>query len=169
MRLKFKDRPVRTGGIMQTLLMVSVVLITLAVVAQAGVLVAMYLMSRRLADKAESMMNESRKIMAPLESVTNNLKAVADDLGRTGQVAREQALHIQEIVSETQQSIRGQVAEVRTAVRDTIDEARAVVMRPIRHYSAIAVGISEGIRTFLFGRTRHKDTNVRVDPEHPAA
>ena len=58
--------------------MVAVVVITLAVVAQAGVLLAMYLLSRRIASKLELLMDESRKLIAPLESITNNLKAVAD-------------------------------------------------------------------------------------------
>jgi ATP-dependent Clp protease ATP-binding subunit ClpA len=154
---------------METLLMVAVVLITLAVIAQAGVLVAMYLMSRRLADKAETLMDDSRKVMAPMESVTNNLKTVADDLAQTGQIAREQVLHVQEMVTETQQNIRGQVSEVRDAVRETVQEARVVVMRPIRHYSALAVGISEGIRTFFFGPKPRRKNKSRVEEEHPAA
>jgi biopolymer transport protein ExbB/TolQ len=154
---------------MQTLLMVAVVLITLAVIVQAGVLIAMYLMSRRLAGKAETLMNDSRRIMTPLESVASNLKTVADDLAETGKIARAQVLHVQEIVTETQQSIRGQINEVRSAVRDTVDEARSTVMRPIRHYAAIATGVAEGLRTFLFGRRQPRETKVRAEEEHPAA
>src|SRR5437867_6833866 len=158
-----------TGGIMQTLLMVAVVLITLAVIVQAGVLIAMYLMSRRLAGKAEMLMDDSRKIMTPLESVTSNLKIVAEDLAEAGKIARAQAVHVQEIVTEAQQSIQGQINEVRNAVRDTVDEARATVMRPIRHYAAIATGIAEGVRTFLFGRQQPRETKARAEKEHPAA
>jgi hypothetical protein len=154
---------------METLLVAAIVLITLAVITQAGILVAMYLMSRRLADKAETLMNESRRIMTPLESITANLKVISEDLAATGQIARDQALRVQDLVNETQQNIRGQVDEVRTVVRDTVEEARTIVMRPIRQYSAIAVGISEGIRTFLFGRKRPRDGESRPDTEHPAA
>ena len=155
---------------MNTLLMVAVVLIALAVVAQAGVLVAMYLMSRRLATKAETLMDDSRKLMAPLESITGNLKTLSNDLAETGKIAREQVLHVQEVVTETQDAIRGQMFEVRERVLDTVDEARDVVMRPVRHYSAIACGIAVGLRTF-FSRPRQQPSteDVGEEPRWPAA
>lgn len=146
--------------------MVAVVVITLAVVAQAGVLLAMYLLSRRIAAKLELLMEESSKLIAPLESITNNLKAVAEDLGQTAQIAREQVLRVQSIVSETHENIRTQLHDVRERVLDTVDEARATVMRPIRHSSAIALAFAEGVRTFFFGSKREQG---KTSEEHPAA
>ena len=145
--------------------MVAVVVITLAVVAQAGVLLAMYLLSRRIASKLELLMDESRKLIAPLESITNNLKAVADDLGHTAQIAREQVLRVQAIVNETRENIRTQLHDVRERVLVTVDEARETVMRPIRHYSAIALAFAEGVRTFFFG----KREQGKAPGERPAA
>ena len=153
---------------METLLIVAVVLIALAVLAQAGVLIAMYLMSRRIAGKAEMLMDDSRRLMVPLESITNNLKTVATDLSETGKIARAQAMHVQEIVTESHQSIREQIAEVRGVVKDTVQEARAIVLRPIRHYSAIAIGVSEGIRTF-FRRKPKTEVVIEEQREFPAA
>jgi hypothetical protein len=150
---------------MDTLLMVAVVVITLAVVAQAGVLLAMYLLSRRVTGKVEVLMDESRRLMAPLESITSNLKAVSDDLVHTGEIAREQILHIQEIVNETREDIRTQLGDVRERVLDTVDEARETVMRPIRQYSAIALAIAEGVRTLFRGRTQE----IKINEERPAA
>src|SRR4030095_12832355 len=123
---------------MNSLLMVAIVLIALAILAQAGVLVAMCLMARRLATKAETLLDDSRRLMAPLESITGNLKTLSNDLTETGKIAREQVLHVQEVVTETQDAIRGQVFEVRKRVLDTVDDARDLVMRQTRHYSAIA-------------------------------
>jgi hypothetical protein len=150
---------------MDTLLMVAVVLITLAVVAQAGVLIAMYMMSRRVAAKAEALMDDGRRIMQPMETVTGNLKAVADDLGETGKIARSQVLHVQDFVKDTETSVRHDIAQIRERVFDTVDEASDSVMRPIRHFSAIASGIAEGIRVF-FGQRRDETT---TEEEHPAA
>src|ERR1041385_2643993 len=117
------------GGTMQTLLIVAVVVIALAVITQAGVLLAMYLLSRRVTEKMEGLMDESLKLMAPLESITSNLKAVSNDLAQTGELAREQVQHIHEIITETRANIRTQLLDVRERVIDTVDEARAVVMR----------------------------------------
>src|SRR5262249_34840775 len=122
------------GEFMETLLMVAVVVMTLAVVAQAGVLLGVDLLSRRIGAQLELLMEESRRLIAPLESITNNLKAVAEDLGQTAQIAREQVLRVQSIVNETRDNIRTQLHDVRERVLDTVDEARATVMRPIRRY-----------------------------------
>ena len=151
---------------METLLMVAVVVIALAVVTQAGVLLAMYLLARRITGKLELLMDESRKLIAPLESITNSLKAVADDLGRTAQIAREQVLRVQSIVNETRENIRTQLHDVRERVLDTVDEARETVMRPVRHYSAIALAFAEGVRTFFGGDRRQQG---KSGDERPAA
>jgi predicted nucleic acid-binding Zn-ribbon protein len=163
---------------METLLMVAVVLTALAIIAQAGILIAMYLMSRRLATKAETLMNESQKLMAPLETITSNLKSVSNDLTHTSKMAREQMLQVQGLVSETHQNVRNQIAEIRELVLDTVDEARTVVMKPVREYSAIASGIAEGVRT-LFGRKQKAEpvletpeivaTEIIIERQEPAA
>jgi hypothetical protein len=154
---------------METLLMVAVVLIALAIIAQAGVLIAMYLLSRRIAAKAETLMDDSRRLMTPLEAIANNLKTVANDLSEAGKIARTQALQVQDFVTESKQTIRGQMAEVRNVVTDTVHDARVLVLRPFRQYSAIAIGITEGIRTFFFGRKPKGTEAVAEERRFPAA
>ena len=153
---------------MNTLLMIAVVFIALAVIVQAGVFVAMYLLSRRVVGKTELLMNESRKLLRPLELITSDLKSVSGDLSATGKIARHQAIHIQQIVTETHESVRRQIADVRTAVQETMDEARLVAMRPVREYSAIAMGIAAAVNTF-FGRKRPKEPDSAFEAEPPAA
>src|SRR5262245_25142347 len=121
---------------METLLMVAVVLIALSVIVQAGVLVAMYLMSRKMSDKADVLMNDARRLMVPLESVTSDLKSISNDLSETGKIARAQMQEMQGMITETRDNIRGQMFEIRERLLDTVDEARDIVMRPLRHYSA---------------------------------
>ena len=159
---------------MNTLLMVAVVLIALAVIAQAGVLIAMYLMSRRLSGKVELLLNDGKRLMPHFESITTNLKTVSEDLTETGKIARTQATHVQKIVADTHANIRDQISEVRNSLIDSIEEARSVAMRPIRQYSAIALGISEGIRTLLFGRREKKIVKEEIiveekERQYPAA
>lgn len=160
---------------METLLVVAIVLIALAIIIQAGMLTGMYLLSRRLTDKAELLMNESQRLIAPLESITGNLKSVTNDLAETGKLAHSQVLQMQRGLNETQANIRAHIAEVREMVLDSIDEARTVVMRPVRQYSAIAMGIAEGIRALFRGRQKEPaDTGVVVEEftvkdENPAA
>jgi hypothetical protein len=150
---------------METLLMVAVVLIAVAVITQAGVLIGMYLMSRRLTTKAEALMDDSRKLLAPVELITNNLRIVSEDLMEAGKIAHEQALEMQALAVETQTTIRHEIEEVRARVMDTVDEARITVMKPLREYSAIAAGIAEGVRTFF----RRRPAETTIEEERPAA
>src|SRR2546428_13070142 len=108
---------------METVLMVAVVVITLAVIAQAGVLLAMYMLSRRLTGKVEVLMNESQKLITPLESITSNLKAVSDDLAETGQIARRQRLQIQNLTRDTREEIPLQFPHFPERVGDTVAAA----------------------------------------------
>jgi hypothetical protein len=162
------------GDFMNTLLMVAIVLIALAVLAQAGVLIGMYLMSRRITVKAEALMDDSRKLIAPLESITSNLKTVSEDLTEAGRIAREQVVEMQEFVSETQSKIREDVNEIREIVLHTVDQARGIVMRPIRQGSAIASGIAAGVRTFFSRKPKPEepiemDLLIEKDRNFPAA
>ena len=70
------------------------------------------------------------------------------------------------IVNETRENIRTQLHDVRERVLDTVDEARETVMRPVRHYSAIALAFAEGVRTFFFGGKREQ---AKTPGERPAA
>jgi flagellar basal body-associated protein FliL len=147
-------------GTMEILLMVAVVVVTIAIVVQAGVLLSMYFMSRRVTDKVDLLMTETQRLMEPVESITRNLKTVSDDLAETGKLAHQQMLHIQQMT-----------AEVRDIVMHTVDEARHTVMRPILQYSALASAIAEGVRTFFSRRTQTTETHTDLQQErqHPAA
>jgi ABC-type transporter Mla subunit MlaD len=155
---------------MQTLLIVAIVVIALAVITQAGVLAAMYLLSRKVTDKVQGLIDESQKLMAPLESITSDLKAVSNNLAQTGELAREQIVQIQGVIAETRTNIRTQLNDVCERVLNTVDEARETVMRPIRQYAAIANAVAEGIRTFFRGRKDEVEIQeIEIREEHPAA
>ena len=142
---------------MNTLLVIAVVLTALAILVQAGVLVAMYLMSRRL-------VNNVNRLTAPLESITGNLKAASDDLTEVGKVAREQAHRAEQLLREAQENLRIEIADFRERILDNVEEARQTVMRPLRQWSAIALAVAEGVRTFFSKRPTTRD-----EREHPAA
>src|SRR5215467_11648842 len=101
---------------MQILLIVAIIVVALGVIAQTGVLIAMYLMSRRISGTAEGLMNDAR---GPMESIIRNLKTVSNELAETGKITRTQAEHLQDTVTESQLSIRGHIGEVRGVVMDT--------------------------------------------------
>jgi hypothetical protein len=151
---------------MDTLLMVAVVLIALAIIVQAGVLVSMYLMSRRVTSNVERLMADTRQLMTPLEAVTSNLKTVSEDLTEVSKTVRLQVTRIEGLLNEARETLYLQMTDVKDRVTDSIQEARAVVMRPIRQWSAIISGVAEGVRTF-FGRKSEVRDELKVEVEFP--
>ena len=152
---------------MDTLLMVAVVLIALAIVVQAGVLVGMYLMSRRLTDKVNGLVDESRTLIGPLETTTANLKEASEEFVEMGKIGRDQAHRVASTVNETRETIRLEVEDIRDRIVGTVDEARHTLLRPLRQWAAVALGVAEGVRT-LFGRTSTEPADT-VKQETPAA
>jgi hypothetical protein len=133
---------------METLLTVAVIVTALAIITQAGLLLAMYILSRRLTAKADLIMDESRRVITPLQSVTDNLKNASNHAAESGKVAHAQMLHIQDMVNETHENIRGHM----------------------RQYGAFADAVAEVLRTLFKARkTERSERESIVEDDRPAA
>src|SRR5262249_54923654 len=117
------------GGTMDTLLILAIIVITLSIAVEAGILVAMYLLSRRVANNVNGLVNESHKLMAPMERVAVNFKSTSEDVAHIGKHARRQIQH---------------------------------AMTPVREWSAIATGVTVGLKTF-FKRRKTRFERVEED------
>jgi hypothetical protein len=158
---------------MDTLLVAAIIITTVAVLAQAGALIAMYVMARRVADNVNGLVNESQKLMVPLNRVTANLQTVSEDLVEMGKDARVELQHVKAIVAETETIVREEVLDLRTRLNETVDEVQSRVTAPLRHWSALATGVSAGIRHFFSGRRAPQTSNEELinirDRNFPAA
>ena len=130
---------------MEGLLTVFVALTALAVVTPAGVLVAIYLMSKRLSDQVDRFMKETRAIMAPLGSVTENLQAASANIVEIGIVAREQFRRVETMVTDTGEALQVQIERFDRVGKDVADRINATadivqesVIRPVREVAARA-------------------------------
>jgi hypothetical protein len=146
---------------METLLVLAIIIMTVAVVIQAGVLVAMYLLSRRVASNVNGLVSESQKLMTPAEVIANNLKSASDNIAEIGKNAREDVHRVEETLKETGDTLRMTVEDVRRHINDTAADVHKVVMAPVREWSAIARGIAVGIRTFFTRRPNHSAAEPR--------
>jgi hypothetical protein len=147
---------------MDTLLVMAIVVTALAILVQAGVLVAMYLMSRRISARVERLIHESHHLMAPMETVTQNLKFMSADLADFGKVARHQVVQVDSMMTETREALTRITTDVRTQVGAGIERLEATVMRPVHEWAAIAAGVTHGVRVF-FGGHVHKPAETRED------
>lgn len=150
---------------METLLIIAVVLITLAVLVQAGILVGMYLMARKVKNGVDGLVVEGHRMMPPLESVAANLKTTSDDLVVIGKSAREQMHRMEGLVGEAKDVVLTELDHLRGRVNETVDEVRESVMAPVHQWSAITRGIAAGVRTFFSGRQRPEQQEQPAQPD----
>jgi cytochrome bd-type quinol oxidase subunit 2 len=153
-----------------TLLTFFVALTALAVMAQACVLVAIYLMSKRLSNQIERFMSETRQMMVPVKAITENLQIASTNIMEIGVSAREQFRRVEGMVADTGDVLNAQLSRLEEVTKDvadrinsTADMVQSTVIRPVREVAAVARGFGKGI-DFLFRRNR-KSANSRSEDD----
>lgn len=157
---------------MELLLTICIVAITLAVIMQAFFLFAMYMNSKRMGAQFERFMKETRELMVPVRSITENLRVASGNLVEIGMSAREQFRRVEAMVAETGQALHVQIdrldqtsRDVVSRINETADIVQDSVVRPFREVSAVAKGITRGFETFLFRRSRSTVDQAHQDEE----
>jgi len=156
---------------LEGLLTFFVALTALAVITQAAVLVAIYIMSKRLSEQADRFMKEARELFVPMKSITENLKAASANLVEIGLSAREQFRRVEVMVADTGDALQVQLERLDRVGQNVIDRINETanivqdsVVRPIREVAALAKGLG-GFGAFLFRRSRSTVDQARQDEE----
>ena len=156
---------------MEGLLTLFVALTTVAIITQAGVLLGIYFMSKRLSEQVERFMRETREMMVPIRSIAENLKTASANLVEIGLSARDQFRRVEAMVTDTGEALHVQLERfdrVSQNVMDRINETAEIVqdsvVRPVREVAAVAKGLSRGFGAFFFGRRSTVD-QARQDEE----
>jgi gas vesicle protein len=157
---------------LEGLLTIFVALTAIAVILQAGVLIAIYLVTKRTSEQLDKFTKDARELMVPMRSVADNLKTVSEDLIEVGLSAKEQFRRVEAIITDAGQSIQVQIDRfdrVSKNVADRIDETSEAVqdsiISPFRDVSAFAKGLTRGVQFFFNRRKRQAEDSVREDEE----
>ena len=157
---------------MEGLLTFFVALTAIAIITQAGVLVGIYVMSKRLAEQVERFMTETRQMMVPIRSIAENLRTASANLVEIGLSARDQFRRVEAMVTGTGEALNVQLDRfdrVSQNVVDRINETTEIVqdsvVRPAREVAAVAKGLTRGFSAFFFGRSRSTVDQARQDEE----
>lgn len=157
---------------MEGLLTLFVALTALAVVVQAGILVGIFMLTRRVTVQVESTLGQIRELTPALRSVTDNLKTVSEDVVEIAGSAREQFHRVEEMVGETGRALQDQLEkvdrmsqDVSERVNETVDIVQDSIIRPVREVGALARGVSKGFELLLSRRDRQPVDQARQDEE----
>src|SRR5215475_5150336 len=149
-----------------------VALTAIAIITQAGVLIAIYLMSKRLSAQIERFMRDTREMIMPLRSIAENLRIASANLVEIGLSARDQFRRVEAMVMDTGEALHVQIERfdrvsqnVMDRINETVDIVQDSVVRPVREVAAVAKGITRGFGSFFFGRGRSPVDEARQDEE----
>jgi hypothetical protein len=156
---------------MNTLLIISIVVIGFAVVGQALILAGMFFAMRRTSGRVELLAEEVRTKVIPTAQLAHEmivelrpkLVNVVDNVSVSTNVMRDQLERLDATLTDIVDRTRLQVIRADEFVNSTMDkleETREAVQRtvvsPVKHLSGIMHGLSVGLEAFL-GRRRERE------------
>jgi hypothetical protein len=157
---------------LEGLLTLFVGLTALAVITQAGVLVAIYMMSKKLSNQVDRFVKDTRDMMVPLKSITENLRTASANVVELGLSAREQFHRVEAMVTDTGEVLHTQLDRLDRVSKDVVDRigetadlVQGSVVRPVREVAALVKGVSKGLEAFLFRRNRSTVDKAHQDEE----
>jgi len=157
---------------LEGLLTVFVALITVAILTQAGVLVGLYVRSKRLSEQVDRFMRDTREMMLPVRSIAENLRIASANIVEIGLAARDQFRRVEAMVTDTGEALSVQIERfdrgsqnVMDRINETAEIVQDSVVRPAREVAAVAKGLTRGFGSFFFGRGRSRVDQARQDEE----
>jgi hypothetical protein len=149
-----------------------VALTAAAIVAQAVVMIAIYVLSKRLSEQVERFMKDTREMMVPIGPIAENLRTASANLVEIGLAARDQFRRVEAMVTDTGEALHLQLERfdrVSQNVIDRINETAEIVqesvVRPAREVAAVAKGLTRTFGAFFFGKGRSTVDQARQDEE----
>jgi len=157
---------------LEVLLTFFVGMTAIAIGAQGLILLSMWSMSKRLLKQIDQFMSESREMMVPIRSISENLRVASTNLVEIGLTARDQFRRVEAMVTDTGEALHVQLERfdrVSQNVMDRVNETAEIVqdsiVKPAREVAAVAKGLTRGFGSFFFGRNRSTVDQARQDEE----
>jgi DNA anti-recombination protein RmuC len=154
-----------------------IVIAAVAIVIQAGILIAMYLAMRKSTARMEALATEVKSkviptaemVQATLTDLRPKIQTIADNVSQSstlirGQMERMDAT-LNDIIDRTRlQVIRADEMLGRTLdkVEETTEAVHRTVTSPVRKLSGVMAGVAAGLEYFLNGNRRRQRQGVSV-------
>jgi hypothetical protein len=158
-------------------LTIFIALTAIAILLQAGVLLAMYIAIRKSSQRMEALATEVKgKIMPSLDQVGQmltemrpKLNVIVDNLQDATTVMRSELKRVDATVNDVVDRARLQVIRADELLSRTLDKVehtsdmvQKTVVSPVRHISGLMQGISVGLE-FLFSKRGRRNGGSRED------
>jgi transposase len=160
-------------------LTIALILVALAVLMQAGAMIGIWLVLRKVPGQVEAVRADVKQRLDPLvQSVTEivsnarePLRAVGTDLAEISRMLRERTGDVDALVAELVDKSRAQVIRMDRMVSDLAQKVEATseavqrgVLVPVQEVSAVLKGFQAGLE-FLFSRRRTTSVSEAAQDE----
>jgi uncharacterized protein YoxC len=154
---------------METWVVISVVVAALAIVFQAVMLTALFMQTRKTAERVERFTESMETRIGPiitrvqilLDDTQPKISEMVSDAAHVVYLARGQAQKLDRVVSEASDRLRGQLVaadRILTGALETVEEAgsqfKRGVWKPVQKFSAVVTGIKVGLDFLRSRRAR---------------
>ncbi|MFB3827645.1 MAG: hypothetical protein ACE15B_12810 [Bryobacteraceae bacterium] len=160
----------------QWVIAAAVVLACLAFLVQAGMVMAMYRIARRLEERIVPLtentgpiLQNARQMLEENRPRVNEITIQAVEIAKT---ARQQAVKISALVDETSARARVRIAQVDEKFDETVAQVEQVggavkgaVLRPVREANAILAGLRAALGVYVHGAHRSSVDTATQDEE----
>lgn len=158
---------------MQSWLPLFVVVACVAIILQTIMIVAMFVMVRRIGQRAEKVADELQARITPIlgrvqtliEETQPKISSILSDATEITRTARNQVQRVDRVMIEAVDRLRLQLIhadQILTGALETIEEAGAQVRKtiwgPVQSVSAVVRGIQVGLEFFRGNRRPHRET-----------
>jgi methyl-accepting chemotaxis protein len=162
-----------------TALTVAVVFAAIAVLMQAGAMLGIWLVIRKIPGQIESVRSDIKQRLDPLTNsaleIVNNsrepLRNITNNLAEISQILRDRTSNVDALAGELVEKSRQQIIRVDQMVSDlaekvesTADAVQRGVLGPIHEISAVVKGVRSGLE-FLFSRRRVSNVSEATQDE----
>jgi methyl-accepting chemotaxis protein len=160
-------------------LTVALVLVSIAVLMQAGAMVGIWLAIRKIPGQIESVRSDVKERIDPLSQsaleIINNsrepLRTITANVAEISRILRDRTSNADEVAAELLEKSRAQIVRVDQMVSDlvekvetTADTVQKGVLGPIQEVSAVVKGVRSGLE-FLFSRRRVTNVSEATQDE----
>jgi len=159
----------------ENLLTAFVGLTALAIVVQMGVLIALFVSSRKASERLQRLSKEMEENLLPLirdtkillAESTPQVREILQNLNVLSATARQDAERISSTANEINDRVRQQVARADelvtrtlTRVEETTENVQHLIASPMRQVSGVLTGVAAGLAEFLGSRKVQRQKNA---------
>ena len=167
---------------MENLVVIFIILTSIFIIIQVGVLAGLFVSIRKLASNMEHMsshvenqvapaLNEFREVLGESKQILSSVHAAAENFASISENVRFQVERVNSVIEDTTDRARAQISKADDVITEAIEKMEATseivhenILVPVREAAALMRGVSSGLQ-FFFSRRKNQVDEVHQDEE----